>query len=421
MLFKSFALTLLFAAARVQAASNCSSGPYNISAQGTLDELNSCTVLNGDLYISDAGNSGITTLTVNGIESVQGDVVVSDGQYLTSLSFPSLKNVSGAFNVNNMIRMNNLATPELTSVGSLNLAVLPNLQELQFNAGLSDSDSVVIDDTQLQAIDGISLDSVTTFQVTNNRYIQEITMEGLESAQNIQISANSKGVSVNFSKLSNVTTATFDGISNVFIGNLKSAAGNLYFSNTTLDNISVPYLTEIGQSFAVLYSPELTSLNFPNLTTVGGGFVINDTGLTSIDGFPVISEIGGGLVLLGNFSSIDMPDLSDVKGALTVETKATNFTCPWSNDDSVIKGDDFTCQGSVATISATSSYDLSSTVSATSGSATSATGSATTTSYSSDSSASSSSSSSHESSAASNGFTAGALVLGSLLVAALAM
>ncbi|EEB05334.1 cell wall protein Ecm33 [Schizosaccharomyces japonicus yFS275] len=359
--FKSTISAALLVAAAFQQAfadDSCTASAFNITAQGHLDNIASCTKLTGDLYIKDIDNDGISTLTANGIESVDGDVVVSGDAYLTSMVFPSLKNVTGTFSVNNMIRLSTLSAPVLTKVAGLNLAVLPNLQELQFNAVINQADSVTIDDTDLQTIQGINLDEVDSFTVTNNRYIQDITMADLVKANTIKISANAKGVNVNFGKLSTVGTATFSTVGSVFVGNLKNASGSLGFSNTTLANVSLPYLTEVDQSLYFMYSESLTNLSFPNLTTVGGSLVINDTGLTKVSGFSKLTEIGGSLDIYGNFSSVEFPVLSDIKGSLDVQTKATNFTCPFSESGSVVKGNGFTCKGTVSSISYSSLSSL---------------------------------------------------------------
>ncbi|EPX74893.1 cell wall protein Ecm33 [Schizosaccharomyces octosporus yFS286] len=371
--FKSLSLSLLFLASRVLADNNNNncSGNKNVTAQSDLDNLNSCSKLDGSLYV-DSLNSGISVLNVDGIKQITGDVVVSNSPHLETLNFQDLETVGGKFNIHDMIRLNSLPAPKLNEVGSLDLKVLPNLEELQFNNGIKKAGSIEIVNTQLKSIRGIDITTIGTFNINNNKYIESIDMPQLETAQSINIAANAKKVDVNFSKLANVSSdANFNGISNVFVGNLKSAKGSIGFTDTSLNNVSLPYLTSVTQSLYFMDSTDLERLNLPNLTSIGGGLTVNNTHLTKISGFPQLSEVGGSLTLLGNYSDIDLPKLSDVRGSLLVESKSSNFSCPFKKSDGVIKGNDWTCKGAVSSIAKSSSVSSTATSSGFSSSSTS--------------------------------------------------
>ncbi|EPY51007.1 cell wall protein Ecm33 [Schizosaccharomyces cryophilus OY26] len=415
--FKSLSLSLLFLASRVLADDNKCSGDKNVTAQSDLDNISSCSKLDGSLYVNNLQNSGVTVLNIDGVKVITGDVEVSHSQYLQTVNFQDLETVSGKFSIHDNTRLNSLPAPKLTDVGSLDLMVLPALQHLQFNSGIKKAGDVQIVDTNLEDIQGIDVTSVKSFNINNNKYIESIDMPQLETAQSINIASNARKVDVNFSKLANVSGDTnFNGISNVFVGNLKSAKGSLGFTDTTLNNVSLPYLTSVSESLYFMDSQDLNSLSLPNLTTVGGSLTINNTDLAKISGFPKLNEVGGGLTMLGNYSYVDLPKLTDVRGSLLLESKSSNFTCPFSKSDGVIKGNDWTCKGEVSSMAKSS--EVSATATGSSDSSASATSSSMSYSGSSDSHGKSASSDSGASTVA---FSAGIVGIVTLLGAALSL
>ncbi|WBW72643.1 extracellular leucine-rich repeat domain, receptor L domain-like Ecm33 [Schizosaccharomyces osmophilus] len=414
MLFKSLSLSFLLLASRVLADNDNCSGDKNVTAQSDLDNIKSCSKLDGSLHVDNLQASGITVLNIVGVKEVTGGIVVSNSPHLETVNFPDLETVDGTFSIHDMTRLNSLPAPKLNEVGSLELKVLPNLGELQFNNGIKKANNVEIVNTGLQSIKGIDITNIGTFNINNNKYIQSIDMPQLETASSINIAANAKKVDVNFSKLANVSSdANFNGISNVFVGNLKSTKGSLGFTDTSLNNVSLPYLTSVSQSLYFMDSTDLNSLSLPNLTSVGGSFTINNTDLVKVSGFPKLSEVGGGLTLLGNYSEVDFPKLSDVRGSLLVESKSSNFSCPFKKSDDVIKGNDWTCKGAVSSIAKSSSV---------SNTATSDGSSATSSASGSDSSAEHGKSASSQKSGASTvAFSAGVVGIVTLFGAALSL
>jgi hypothetical protein len=70
-----------------------------------------------------------------------------------------LQSISGTFELVNLTGLTTLSAPSLTSVGSINFVILPLLQSM--NLGINEAGNVRISDTQLSALTGLSLSTVS--------------------------------------------------------------------------------------------------------------------------------------------------------------------------------------------------------------------------------------------------------------------
>lgn len=266
---------------------------------------------------------------------------------LTSLAAPSLTKIGEKLNLTILNALNTLSFPQLTEVGSIYWVTLPELSELQFNTGVQKASDVYISDTGLTSLSGITLSECNSFDVNNNRYIQNVTTDFTSVSDHLEVSYNAREVSVSFPKLKWASNITLWSVSDISMPQLQSVNSSLNINNNSISGLTVPKLSTAG-GVNIISNSQLTNLSFPELTKINGGFVIsNNTALKSIVGFPKLEEVSGAITFVGNFSKAEIPNLDLVSGAVDIESDSTDFNCSfWNglNSDGDIHGDNYVCK-----------------------------------------------------------------------------
>lgn len=222
---------------------------------------------------------------------------------MTSISGASLQTIGDAFRLENVQILSTLNFPQLSEVGSVEWTGLPNLQGLSFTTGLSQADSLTIINTGLSSLDGINLESVDTFVVTNNNYLNQISMQVESISDRIELAANGRDVEAEFPNLQWAYNMTLANVSSVSIPSLSSVNGSLGFYSNFIESVSAPNLTNVGGGLSFVANADLTNASFPELTTISGGLLIaNNTAFEEITGFPALTRVGGAVDISGNFT-----------------------------------------------------------------------------------------------------------------------
>ncbi|ODV92153.1 hypothetical protein CANCADRAFT_16899, partial [Tortispora caseinolytica NRRL Y-17796] len=312
------------------------------NSQADLDTIAACETLTGDLVLA----STFVTASINGVRAIEGDLDVSQAVNLTSLSAPSLGTIGGTFQLVNLTVLNSLNFPQLSEVGTINWITLPNLYTISFASGVQKCESVLVADTALRSLSGISLSNVSALNINNNRQLSELVVQASSISGLCDISFNGRGVVASFPELIWARNLTFRDVANVSIPSLVKVNESLGFISNSFESIFALNLTEVGGSFAIVNNNDLTSLSFPVLKEVGGGFQIaNNSALTNLSSFPELETIGGAVDLLGSFEEADFPSLDLVSGGVNVETDQ-DFDCDgWTElkNNGDIQGDSFAC------------------------------------------------------------------------------
>jgi len=116
-------------------------------------------------------------------------------------------------------------------------------------------------------------------------------------------------------------------VSSVSIPSLAAVNGSLGFYGNTFASLSAPNLTTVGSfqgrsgGITIDDNSVLSNITMPQLTSSGGLFQIASNEELHAISFPVLSEIGGALDFTGNFTTPDLPKLSNVVGKLNIESK----------------------------------------------------------------------------------------------------
>ncbi|KAL1978004.1 hypothetical protein VTN31DRAFT_863 [Thermomyces dupontii] len=331
MAYTKYLLQALMASGLALAASKCdgSDKPITIQSQGDADDLGSCSTIKGDIHFhEDAAGD----FTFSSIQKIEGSLIARGAANITSISAPQLSSIGDTFELQGLLRLTSLNFDELSSVGSIKFAALPELQGLQFTKGVTDAGSVSITNTGLVNLNGIELKTVGDFDITANKALQEINVNNLKNSTGLfNIAANSPKLKVDLPNLAEGKNMTFRNTSDVQIPSLKSLSGQLAFIAVDQETIRAPNLTECGD-LSLDNNRNLKNISFPRLTTINGGLSItHNNELTDIRGFPNLEKVTGAVDAVGKFEQVEFPALEQVSGGFNVQSN-NDFDCSQFDD-----------------------------------------------------------------------------------------
>jgi len=350
-----FGRNILLAAAAISMAradddDTCST-TLNVTSQSDLDSISNCEMFKASINIG--GNSSV--LTLNGVKNITGSLTINEAQDLNSFSAPDLETIDDSLDLEVLTVLDTLSMPKLENLGAIKLVTLPALEELQFNTGVENCRDILISDTSLKSLDGLDLSSVDTFEINNNKNIDDITVDATQISKVLDISYNADKVNVSLPNLKWVNNATFRYCSSVEMGSLEKVNNTLSFINNTLYSLEFANLSNVG-SLTLSSNSELRNISFPNLTDVNGGLVVaNNSHLHKIYGFPNVEKVKGAIEFEGNLSTASLPKLEEVDGGVYIDSDAV-FNCSTfdkAHKNGDIYGDRYVCQGASTTISTT--------------------------------------------------------------------
>jgi len=335
------------AAAGTAFASSCSiQGTTTIQNSGDATALASCRTFTGSIAIATGTTDDIN---IGSVQTITGDLVANNVSLITNIGADSLQQIQGTFQLDQVQVLSSLSFPQLTTVGTISWNALPNLEQLTFTTGVQMASTVNIQNTELNSLDGINVQTVDTFYIANNRYLGDISMQLANVSTSLILEANNPAINVSFPNLIWAFNMTFRNCSSVDTPSLASLNGSMGFYGNDILSYAAPNLTEVGGSLSFDSNTQLTNISLPQLTQLGGGFQIsNNTELKTIDGFPKLKTIVGALDFNGNFTDVELPSLGDVRGAFNVQSSGdiskacSNFQSLKSS--SVIKGS-YECAG----------------------------------------------------------------------------
>jgi hypothetical protein len=146
--------------------STCSNtAGFSIQSQSDLDALGGCQTVTGNILVQSVAFDPI--VVPSGIEKINGDFRVGLSKSVVTVSATGLQSVSGTFELLNLTALTTVTMPSLTTVGSINFVILPLFNTMTL--GISTAGNIQISDTQLTALNGISLSSVGDFDISINR------------------------------------------------------------------------------------------------------------------------------------------------------------------------------------------------------------------------------------------------------------
>jgi hypothetical protein len=329
-----------------RAAASCSASTTTIQNAADASALATCQTFTGSIAIA----TGTTdSIALDGIQRITGSLIADNVTQMTSLSGDSLAIIGDSFSLTSMTILSTLNFPALVNVQTIEWTALPALQGLSFTQGVQQASVVSIQNTQLDTLDGINLQTVDQMIIANNPYLNDINMQLGNVTQSLILEANGRNVTADFPDMIWAYNVTFRNVSQVSIPSLASVNGSMGFFANFFSGVSAPNLTTVGGTLSLVSNADMTNMSFPELKTVSGGLqVANNTVIKTID-FPALQTVGGALDFYGNFTTVDLPQLSDVRGAFNLQSSADiNSACSHfsslSGSNNVIKGT-YTCKG----------------------------------------------------------------------------
>lgn len=319
------ALAVISAVAAQSTNSVCSQATATINSQADATAFASCSTISGSIVVGSAA-SGV--ISIDGPQQITGDLTCENAGGLTSLGSTSIGSIGGAFTLNNLTLLSTLSMSDLTSVKTIAWTALPALSQLTFPATVSQATSVTISNTFLSTLDGINLDTVSTLQIDNNNRLKTFSTQIANVTSAVNINSNGNSLDVSFPNLIWAANMTLRNVSSITIPSLATINGSLGFYGNYMTSVIAPNLTSVGStatgagSLAFVANGKLANISMPLLKTVGGADQIaNNTGLTGIS-FPALTTVGGAIDFSGNFSTPDLPALTNVKGGFNVQSTA---------------------------------------------------------------------------------------------------
>ncbi|KAI0389606.1 GPI-anchored cell wall organization protein ecm33 [Xylariaceae sp. FL0594] len=331
------------------AAVGCKDDPVKINNQADADQISKCKSVDNDIVLD--ANAGPAIDLGGSLTEIKGSLIVKSNGYIQTLQSSSLQTIGNIFQLQNVTTLNSVIFPKLGEVGSIDWSTLPRLPEPTFGTpGITKANSVSIQDTFIQNLNGINVQEVTDLMLANNRRLTKFS-SSIKTLSNVMvISANGLDLDVEVPNLQWIANMTIANVSSFSIPSLHTVNGSMRFDSNYFDSFIAPNLTEFQDGdLSFVSNPKLTNISFPQLEKIGGGMTIaNNTQLEKIDGFNSLKEIGGAIIMRGSFDSIDLPALEDVVGtAQFISTGNITESCDKLNEYSggVIQGKITRCKG----------------------------------------------------------------------------
>jgi len=322
-----------------------------INSGADFSSVANCKTFKGSVLVS---NLAAGTVNLDGPEQITGSIIVHDAHNLVQLTSNSIGSISGTMDLNNLTQLSTVQFTELTTVGGLHWDTLPVLSSPTFPAFVTMAGSVIITNTFMNSLVGINLVTVGVLDINNNNRLTQFTTQLANVTESLSFSANSESLEVDLPNLIWANNATFRNVSKLSVPSLVTVNGSLTFDENFFQTFNTPNLTTVGDfknkigSLSFIGNSVLTNITFKSLTSIGGGVqVANNTQLTSIS-MPALSQVAGAIDLSGNFTTPDLSGLTNVVGAVNVQSTA-DIDCTAINNfksQGIIQGKN-TCEGKV--------------------------------------------------------------------------
>lgn len=344
------ALPVLVAAGAAYA--QCSaSGTRTIQNSGDATAFANCRTFAGSIAIA---TSAPGPIAIDGIQTLDGNLIVTNNTNLRSISGNQLREITGTFEANDVQNLNSVSFPNLEKVDELLFNALPNLQSLGFTAQVSEATNVRIENTELQSLQGINIETADSIVIVNNRYINDVRMQLGNISTELTLEGNNADVKVAFPNLIWATALTFRDCATVDLPSLETLNSSLTLVGNAFTNFSAPNLTFVGGALAINENPNLAEVSFPLLEEVVDNLELaNNTKLNKIESFPELVTIQGALDMNGNITDVSIPKLNEVSGAFNLQSKSNvESACqPFADlkDKDKIKGE-FVCSGDLEVV-----------------------------------------------------------------------
>ena len=225
------------------------------------------------------GMAPCTTLSFPELTTVGGAFTPQAMNLLTTLSLPELTTLGGAFGANNLAALTALSLPELTTVGG---AFSPNTMALLTTISLP---SLV---TVASGFGPNTMASLTTFSIPELTFV---------------------GATFNPNTMASLTTLNAPSLTTV-VGAFQPG------TMAACTSINIPSLVSVGGNFNAGTMSTCTTVNASSLVTVGGNFSINSMSLLTTLTVTSLTTVSGTFSpsSLSSLTTLNLPSLTTLVG-----------------------------------------------------------------------------------------------------------
>jgi hypothetical protein len=301
-------------------SATCTVSTTTVNSQAEATKLASCGTVKGTVVL---GSESGATIDLSGPKEITGDLIIRNNGQLTTLQSSSLQKVGGNFKLENVTFINTLSFEKLTEVQSIEWVSVTRLDTVSLGP-LAKADNIRLSDTFLNTLDAFALSTVKKFKIDNNRRLTKYASQLTDLSGELIIQANGLDLEVDLPKLNWIANMEVANVTKFSIPSLKVVNGSARFDSNLFETFSAPNLThtETGD-ISFVGNGFLQNMTFPKLTEIAGGLLIaNNTGLDRVTFFPKLTKVSGAIKLRGNFTTVEFPEIDNVKGAFDVSSTA---------------------------------------------------------------------------------------------------
>lgn len=260
-----------------------------------------CDVVDADITIAEdlAGD-----VTIDGPKQIKGDLIVNNATKLISLSSTTINAIGGKFQLQSLEFLSSLNFNSLKSLNEAEFIKLPQLSALSFGTtGVTKVSSVRVSDTFLKDLSGLSLATVDTLQIDNNKKMVTFDSDLVNVTGSLIITANGENMAIKMSQLESIAEMQISGVKSFETPALQEVTASIKFDkNPGLKSFSAPNLTTITDDVSFINNKALTNISIPLVKKIEGGLTIqNNTAIETINGFPSLETVSGAILLAGSF------------------------------------------------------------------------------------------------------------------------
>lgn len=151
-------------------------GQAKIGSQADLDAIKVCQTYTGTISVD---GSSVQTLQMNGVQTINGDLVLKNNDNLSSFNAPALQSIKGQLEMSNQTHLSSFVVPKLQTAEGINIAVLPQLVDVSFLNTINGLKKLSVTDTRAVNIQNAYVTDLQQLTLNNNVNLTSIQFPSL--------------------------------------------------------------------------------------------------------------------------------------------------------------------------------------------------------------------------------------------------
>jgi hypothetical protein len=285
--------------------------------------LNNCSTVTGNVNIQ---GDALTQITLDGIETINGNLAVLSCDGLQTITAPVLSQISSNFTLSNLPLLASLEFPLLDYVnGGIYWDTVPELTDVWFGnltttthglPGANVDGDISILSTGLSSLAFLNFthnSEPDLIWIKGNQRLGIVNLTGLSwGGKSLEIIDNGQSAQIFLPDLRSVGAITISNAGNIYVPALSETSGIIEITNNTIDGFSAPNLTDIDGGLVVENNDLLANLSFGSLNDIAGGLVVENNNLLADLSIPLLSSVKGDITVANNTDLHDIDDLNQL-------------------------------------------------------------------------------------------------------------